>query len=226
MIEGRYDRNKPTLNQEDQEALGRSTVAIFGVGGLGGWQAQILARIGVGKIILIDGDDFQASNLNRQVFSTEENLGCSKVEEAKKALAKINSETKVETHHLFLENLDLLPNLKGCDLIMDGADNLALRKLAEDYAQALNIPWIHGAIAGWEGQFGIFTPESGALGKLYPAGEKTQFAKSGNLSFVVANTASSQVNLAVQHLLGRETCPYNRLCRVDFQYMDIVSFEL
>lgn len=226
MLNRRYDRNQPTLSPEDQATLGASTVAILGVGGLGGWQAQYLARIGVGHIILIDGDDFSVSNLNRQVFANEANLGRAKVEETASSLRGINSEVQVETHKLFLNSLTQVSYLEGSDLIMDGADNIALRQLIEGYATSLNIPWVHGAIGAWEGQCGIFTPDSGALKKLYPAKDKTQLPQAGNLSFVVSNIASLQAGLAVQHLLSRPSCPYNRLYRIDYQNMESVSFSI
>jgi molybdopterin/thiamine biosynthesis adenylyltransferase len=79
----RYQRNYKTISVEDQNELNNSTVAIVGCGGLGGTMAEEFTRLGVGSLILVDGDIVEESNLNRQLFSTEKNIGVKKVEAAK-----------------------------------------------------------------------------------------------------------------------------------------------
>lgn len=92
----RYQRNYKSLSVEDQAKLGNSTVAIVGCGGLGGSLAEEFAHLGVGKLILVDGDRIEESNLNRQLFATEHNLGQPKVEAARDRLQAVNSGVKLK----------------------------------------------------------------------------------------------------------------------------------
>ena len=85
----RYLRNKNLISHEEQVKLSQMKVAVLGCGGLGGYVIEMLARLGVGKLILVDFDTFDESNLNRQLISTEKNLGSSKVEEAIKRIKLI-----------------------------------------------------------------------------------------------------------------------------------------
>lgn len=226
MFAERYDRNKPIISRDQQEVLQKSKVALCGLGGLGGWQALYLARLGIGNLLLIDGDDFHASNLNRQAFAFEENLGQAKVFAAEQGLKKINSELQITSLNLFLDQEDQVDYFQGVDLILDGSDNIKLRTLIESYANQLDIAWVHGAISGWEGQYGIFLPGVKAMEKLYPLGSATELITKGNLSFVAANVASQQVNLALQHFLGLAQTPYNKVFRADYLTGETFSFDL
>ena len=87
----RYDRNRQALSDRECQALQACKVAVVGCGGLGGFVAEHLARIGVGSLRLVDADVFEETNLNRQLFCTEESLGVAKVEAAAKRLAAVNS---------------------------------------------------------------------------------------------------------------------------------------
>jgi molybdopterin/thiamine biosynthesis adenylyltransferase len=91
----RYQRNYKTISIEDQAKLAASTVAIVGCGGLGGNMAEEFARLGIGTLILVDGDRIEESNLNRQLFATEKNIGQPKVEAAKEQTRK-DSIAKIE----------------------------------------------------------------------------------------------------------------------------------
>ena len=96
----RYTRNFPAISPEEQEILKEKTVTVIGCGGLGGYLINGAARLGIGKLRLIDCDVFSESNLNRQLFCTEKNLGKSKAQEAAKAVKIINSEVKAEAIRL------------------------------------------------------------------------------------------------------------------------------
>ena len=87
----RYNRNFHSLSQQDQEKLAKSTVAVVGCGGLGGYMAEELSRLGIGRLILIDGDQHDETNINRQLTATELTLGCWKVQAARERLQQVNS---------------------------------------------------------------------------------------------------------------------------------------
>ena len=89
-IENRYSRNFETLTPEDQDTLKQARVCILGLGGLGGGVCEMLARIGVGHLTLVDGDVFDATNLNRQLLSREDLIGESKAKAARDRVAAVN----------------------------------------------------------------------------------------------------------------------------------------
>jgi len=99
----RYDRNFNTFSPEEQSKLGVSTVVIIGLGGLGGGVCEMLARVGIGRLILVDGDVFEVSNLNRQLLSQERLIGFPKAEAARDRVKSINSGIEVIHRIEFLD---------------------------------------------------------------------------------------------------------------------------
>jgi len=148
----RYQRNYGTLGWEGQLRLMQSTVAVVGAGGLGGWIIEGLARMGVGRLIVVDGDRFEENNLNRQLGCTEEALGRPKAQVLAERVAQVNSAVQVSAHHawLTLENAPQL--LAGAQVVVDALDTLPARYLLQDAAALLGAPLVHGAIAGFTGQ--------------------------------------------------------------------------
>ncbi len=131
------------IGKKGQKKLSSSTVAIVGLGALGTASAELLTRAGIGKLILIDRDIIELSNLQRQSLFTEEDLGKPKVLQAEKQLKKINSEIKIQAHfeHLDYNNINLLSS----DLILDCTDNLYTRFLINEYSIKTSIPWIYSS---------------------------------------------------------------------------------
>jgi len=171
ILPARYLRNLGTVGWEGQAKLLQATVAVVGLGGLGGHIIEGLARAGIACLILIDPDTFVEHNLNRQVLSTEANLGASKVEVASARVAKINSAVEVTTYAIeaTAENLPRL--LKGADVVVDALDRLPTRLMLQEAAQNLGIPMVHGAIGGMTGQVMTIFPEDEGLYALYGRGE-------------------------------------------------------
>lgn len=167
----RYLRNLGTVGWDGQARLLRSTVAVVGLGGLGGYVVEALARIGVGRLVLIDGDAFVEHNLNRQMFATEANLGLSKVEAAGLRVAAINSAVEVVSHAVeaTAENLPWL--LDGSDVVVDALDRLPTRIMLQEATQKQDIPLVHGAIGGMIGQVMTIFPGDEGLYALYGRGE-------------------------------------------------------
>jgi molybdopterin/thiamine biosynthesis adenylyltransferase len=167
----RYLRNLGTVGWEGQARLLGSTVAVVGLGGLGGYVVEALARIGVGRLVLIDGDAFVDHNLNRQIFATEDNLGTSKVEAAALRVAAINSAVEVVSHAVKATTENLPQLLEGSDVVVDGLDRLPTRIMLQEVARRQGIPLVHGAIGGMIGQVMTIFPEDEGLYALYGQGE-------------------------------------------------------
>ncbi len=163
----RFIRNRNTLSGDEQLILNRAAVAVAGAGGLGGNVLMLLARLGIGSLIVIDSDSFDETNLNRQAFCTEASIGALKALEAERAIAKINSGVFVRTITKRLDQENALEALRGADIVVDCLDNIKDRFMLEDSAKTLGIPLVHGAIAGFEGQVMTVFPEDRGIAFIY-----------------------------------------------------------
>jgi len=200
-MDERFRRNIGTLTGPEQELLAAKRAVIIGCGGLGCYSAEYLARIGIGHLSLVDGDVFAASNLNRQLYSLEANLGKNKALEAKKKLLSIRAGLSVKAAETFLTEENAEELLKGHDVIIDALDNVKTRLLAEKTANKLGIPLIHGAVEGWCAQVCTVFPGDFTLSMLYQG--KQEFEKPSVLSFAPAFCASIQASEAVKVLLNK-----------------------
>ncbi len=162
-----YSRNMGIMNDSELKKFIFTKVLVVGVGGLGGYIASSLARIGVSSITIVDYDDFDESNLNRQMFSTLSSISKSKVEVVKQGLLEINPNLNIKAIHTKLDDSFDITNFENIDIVFDAVDNIESKVLLEKYCNTFNIPLIHGAIAGWYGQLGIIMPGSGILSELY-----------------------------------------------------------
>lgn len=215
MFPDRYKRNIPSISEEEQEILKTKTVSVVGCGGLGGNLIENLARIGIGTIRVIDCDGFSESNLNRQLLSTEKNLGKRKAREAAKRVRLVNSEVKVKVVDKMLTADNAVKLLKGSDLVLDAMDNIEGRFFAADACEKLGIYFIHGAISGWCAQASTVAPGSGFLEKIYPRDLKA--APPSVLSFAPGFAAGVQTAEAVKVLLGKEDTLENKLFIADLK---------
>ena len=213
----RYIRNEKMLSAEENKKLRSFNIAVIGCGGLGGHIIEMLARLGIGRLTLIDGDVFEPSNLNRQLLSTPENMGQPKAREAEKRVRLINPEVQVVSKQTRLESHNAAALLQGHDLIIDALDNIPTRLIIEAKAAELQIPVVFGAIAGWHAQVGSILPGDRLLEKLYLDSEvdKGSEIHLGNPSFTPALAASLQVAEAVKILLGMEGVLRNKLLMID-----------
>ena len=155
----RYSRQIlfPGIGEEGQARLLASTVAIVGCGALGSFQAEALARAGVGRITIVDRDYVESSNLQRQWLFDEADAEAAlpKAVAAERALARINSGVRVTgiVDDLTASNIDEL--LGAAALILDGTDNFETRYLINDYCVSRRLPWIYGAAVG---SYGLTMP--------------------------------------------------------------------
>jgi molybdopterin-synthase adenylyltransferase len=166
----RYLRNRETLSLEEQLTLADSRVAVVGAGGLGGSVISLLGRTGVGRLVVIDSDVFDETNLNRQAFSNTENLGKPKAEEARSQMKRINPGVEVTIFHTRLDRTNGKELLAGCRVAVDALDNAESRLVLEEATQALGIPLVHGALAGFEGQIMSLLPGDQGLRRIYGKG--------------------------------------------------------
>ena len=223
----RYTRNMMTLSLEDQHRLLDSTVCVVGVGGLGGSVADILARIGIGRLRLVDGDHFEDSNLNRQRFADMASLGQPKADVAREAIAAINPTVEVTalTDRLTAENGAAL--LGEAHLAIDCLDTLQSRRDLQFACRQKKIPMISAAIAGVSGQLTVAYPADKSLDALYgdPSTTADRGAETtlGNLPYAVNLLASLECCEAVKTLLDRGPTLRGRLLLFD---LSDLTFEV
>ena len=225
-LEGRYVRNKKTLTDEDQNKLSNSCVAIVGCGGLGGYIAEQLARIGVGKLVLFDGDRFEVSNLNRQIMATELNIGQWKVEAAQERLRSVNSEVLVDVVRGWFEEKKAPEMLRDVDLVCDALDSRDSRVMLERVCHQRQLPLVYASIAGWFGQLGVSLPGDFSVSRLYGHGEKGVESTWGNPAFTPAVLASLSVAETVKLLVGRTPSLRHAWLQVDLLGMEFERFEI
>jgi rhodanese-related sulfurtransferase len=142
----RYQRHLllPEVGIEGQAKLLASKVLMLGAGGLGSPAALYLAAAGVGTIGIVDMDEVDASNLQRQILHNIDRVGDRKVDSAKKTLTMLNPDVNVVTYDTRLEANNIMDIIKGYDVIVDGADNFPSRYLLNDASVKLGIPVVHG----------------------------------------------------------------------------------
>jgi molybdopterin/thiamine biosynthesis adenylyltransferase len=226
----RYDRNFTTLSLEEQEILAGSHVAVIGLGGLGGGVSEMLARTGVGTLTLVDGDVFDATNLNRQLLSREENIGYPKAMAAKERIVAVNSQVQVNPIKAYADQTNLSGMLEGADLVVDCLDSIDTRFLLQKACKEASIPLVSGAIAGVCGQVTVIFP--GDLGYELIYGKQGSSPKgienlTGNISYCALLVASLQASECIKVLLKRGDILRNKLLIADlwtnsFEVMDLV----
>ncbi|HEX6657680.1 MAG TPA: ThiF family adenylyltransferase, partial [Ilumatobacter sp.] len=149
----RYKRHLllPEVGVEGQKQLLDSKVLLLGAGGLGSPAALYLAAAGVGTIGIVDMDEVDASNLQRQILHNVDRIGDRKVDSAKKSLTMLNPDVDVVTYDTRLSAANIIDIISGYDVIVDGADNFQARYLVNDAALKLGIPVVHASIFRFEG---------------------------------------------------------------------------
>ncbi len=230
-MDERYIRNFNTLSKKDQQALGRSRVAIIGLGGLGGGVCEMLARTGVGHLVLVDGDRFDKSNLNRQLLSQEHLVDTPKVDAAGARVAAVNSTVTCKCHEVFMDESNIRELISGVDIVMDCLDTIKSRFILQKAACELSIPLVSGAIAGVAGQVTVIFPGDPGFERIYS--EKSRDTsrgietETGNLSFCAVLISAIQVSEAVKVLTKKPGVLQNKLLLVDlasnrFETIDLV----
>ncbi len=226
----RYLRNFNTLSRDEQTLLSGSRVAVIGLGGLGGAVVEMLARIGVGALVLMDGDVFETSNLNRQILATEALVGHSKANTANDRVCAINSAVQVTVYPDFLDNDNADATVQGCDLVIDCLDSIQTRFLLETACKRAMIPLVSGAIAGTLGQVITIFPQDPGLALVYGDRSSTRAdgveQEMGTLPYTAMFVAAIETSEAVKVLLNRGELLRNRLLIVDLMALSFDTVEL
>src|SRR5580698_5680209 len=206
---------------EGQESLSGATAVIVGCGALGTIQASLLARAGAGTIHLIDRDYVEESNLQRQLLYTEADARqvLPKAEAARRHLAEVNSEVRIEAHIADLNPENAGDLLSGAGAILDGTDNFETRFLINDYSVREGVPWIYGAAVG---SYGIAMPvlpgESACFRCIYPeppSGAQPTCETAGVLGPVTSLIGSIQAMEALKILSGRTAAVRRKIFTAD-----------
>ncbi len=205
-MEGRYCRQEPMLGKGGQKRLFESSVAVVGCGGLGSVAAELLARAGVGSLLLVDDDCVDITNLQRQALYKESDLSKCKASCLKGHLAAVNSEVKVDIHdkRLTLDNISEV--LNDVDVILDCTDSMDSRRIINRFAAEQRIPWVHGAAVQSKGELLNIVPGGPCFECVFPnVSQAPSCAVIGILNSSPHVTASLQVVEVLKLLLGRPT---------------------
>ncbi len=230
MLNSRYSRNLGTIGEEGQERLLRAHAVIVGAGGLGGSVFENLVRAGVGKITIIDPEVFEPTNLNRQLLSSEEDIGRKKVEVAKERASKINSDIEVVTIDDKITNTNATTLFKNADIVCDCIDSIPDRFVIQNAANELGIPMVHAAIAGTSGQLMTIFPGDVGLKVIYgdEAIVPTKGAEMtlGTPPSTVSAIAAFQSHEVISIITGNQEPLRNTFIRINLKSLKIERFNI
>jgi molybdopterin/thiamine biosynthesis adenylyltransferase/rhodanese-related sulfurtransferase len=177
----RYSRHLliPEIGLEGQLKLLDAKVLLLGAGGLGSPAALYLAAAGVGTLGIVDDDEVDLSNLQRQVVHANDRIGMPKVDSAEIAIKEINPDVNVVKYKTRLDASNIMEIIEGYDVIVDGVDNFPTRYLLNDASVRLKIPVVSASILGFDGQLSVFAPYEGPCYRcLYPTPPPAELAPS------------------------------------------------
>jgi molybdopterin/thiamine biosynthesis adenylyltransferase len=219
IIPERYARNMKSFSLDDQIKLLKSKVSIVGLGGLGGGVTEILARVGVGNLTLIDGDSFEDHNLNRQFLSRHEFINTPKAEAAIMRVKEINSSVSVRHHASFLSEKNGEDLLGHPDVIVDCLDSLHTRMVLERFSKRIGVPLVSAAVAGGAGHVTTIFPEDDGLRLIYgdsvDQSRKGAEATLGCLPQAVTLLSSLESSEVINILIDPKRTLRNKLLVVD-----------
>ena len=233
----RYSRHLiiPDLGVDGQKRLKNAKVLVIGAGGLGSPALLYLAAAGVGTIGIVEFDEVDSSNLQRQIIHGESDIGRPKGESARDSIREANSYVNVQLHQLRLEPENAIELFKQYDLILDGTDNFATRYLVNDAAVLAGKPYVWGSIYRFEGQVSVFWEDApDGLGLNYrdlypeapPPGMVPSCAEGGVLGVLCASIGSVMVTEAIKLITGIGDSLLGRLMVYDALDMSYRTIKL
>jgi molybdopterin-synthase adenylyltransferase len=221
-MEARYARQKALgfIGKAGQRRLASGSVAIVGCGGLGSVAAELLARAGVGRLLLIDHDAVELSNLQRQALYTERDVFKQKASALKSHLRAINGLVRLSARRAKLGPGNIRRLLSGADVVLDCTDNMGARLVINDFCVRKRVPWVHASAAGAAGFILTMVPGSPCFRCVFPKAKRGLSCREvGMLGPAAHVMASLQVVEAIKLLLGMR--PEQHLVR-----MDVLSYEV
>jgi adenylyltransferase/sulfurtransferase len=205
----RYQRHLSLagFGPERQERLKEATVLVIGAGGLGCPALLYLAAAGVGRLVIVDSDRVESSNLQRQILFAETDLGRPKAEAAVDRLKALNPLIDVEARVERFTRTNALELVRDCDLVVDGSDNFPTRYLVNDACVLADKPFVYGAVQGFEGQVSVFNFEGGPTYRcLFPEppapGTVPTCVEGGILGVLPGLIGTAQATEAIKVLTG------------------------
>ncbi|MDR9826937.1 ThiF family adenylyltransferase [Vibrio sp. FNV 38] len=209
----RYQRQValPNIGEEGQARLKHSHVLIIGCGGLGSAAGLYLAAAGIGKLVLVDDDVVDTSNLQRQIVYRESQVDEIKVDAMAEQLNTLNTNVVVRTINNRMDESQLKLEVMLADIVLDCTDNIESRQLINRLCYSQRTPLVFASAIGWQGQFCFFDfksqPKSGCYRCIYPFDELPQAGKcsdSGIIGPVVGIMGNYQSLAAIQYLAMNE----------------------
>jgi molybdopterin/thiamine biosynthesis adenylyltransferase/rhodanese-related sulfurtransferase len=218
----RYSRHLllPEVGVEGQQKLLDAKVLLLGAGGLGSPTALYLAAAGVGTLGIVDDDEVDLSNLQRQVIHSSERIGVAKVDSAEQTINALNPDVTVKKYPVRLGPENIMDILPGYDIVVDGLDNFPTRYLLNDASVRLQIPVVSAAILGFEGQLSVFKPYDGPCYRcLFPVPPPAELAPScganGVLGVLPGTMGLLQATEVIKLILGEGDPLIGRLLMYD-----------
>ena len=218
----RYSRHLllPEVGLEGQQKLLDAKVLLLGAGGLGSPAALYLAAAGVGTLGIVDSDEVDLSNLQRQVIHSSERIGVSKVDSAEQTISALNPDVHVVKHQMRLGADNIMEILPDYDIVVDGLDNFPTRYLLNDASVRLKMPVVSAAILGFEGQLSVFKPYEGPCYRcLFPVPPPAELAPScganGVLGVLPGTMGLLQATEVIKLVLGEGEPLIGRLLMYD-----------
>jgi molybdopterin/thiamine biosynthesis adenylyltransferase len=213
------------FGEEGQERLKKARVFVAGAGGLASSAATYLVAAGVGMIRIVDHDRVELNNLNRQVLHWQGDIGKRKVDSATEKLAKLNPGVVIEAMGEAITEANISQLVDGCDLIVDGMDNLPTRYLLNKVALERNIPFFHGAAYGFEGRVMTIIPgETACLRCVYRGViPEEKFPVIGVTPAVIGCIQATEV---IKYIVGIGQLLTNKLLVYDGLNMRFTEFKL
>ena len=205
----RYARHiiLPDVGEDGQKALRQSSVMVIGAGGLASPALLYLAAAGIGKIGIIDDDEVDISNLQRQIIHSTSDVGSLKSDSARRSISELNPGVDVVSFNTRLNAGNSLQLLAGWDVVIDGSDNFPTRYTISDACEILGTPWIFGSIHRFQGQISVFNYNNGPNYRdLFPSSPSSELApncaEAGVLGVLPGIIGSMQASEAIKILLG------------------------
>ena len=229
----RYSRHLilPEVGMAGQKKIKGTSVLCIGAGGLGSPIAMYLAAAGVGRIGLVDFDEVDFSNLQRQILHGTDDVGRPKGESAKNTLNQINPNCQVDVHKTMITSENAMELIKPYDIVVDGTDNFPTRYLTNDACVLLGKPNVYGSIFRFEGQASVFDVNQGPCYRcLYPEppppGAVPSCAEGGVLGILPGTIAMVQATETLKLLTGLGRPLAGRLLHYDALEMTWREFKV
>jgi len=230
----RYSRHviMPEVGAEGQKRLNEARVLCIGAGGLGSPATLYLAAAGIGKLGLVDFDDVDLSNLQRQILHGTKDVGRKKLQSARDRLYDVNPNIDIQLHEGRFTSQNAGEIVSGYDVIVDGSDNFPTRYLSNDVCVFAKKPNVYGSVFRFDGQTTVFAPHLG--GPCYrclfpeppPAGSVPNCAQAGVLGVLPGIVGTIQANEAIKLILGVGEPLVGRLLYFDALKMKFREFNL